>query len=572
MIVTLKRKAAFILAFTSLLQSVAARNSVATPPQQACPIIKVSPIRLPNLNIARAGHQLFYTNGEFIVAGGHTDGFVPTPTAEFFKDGEWHVIQMVYNHDFSFSVVLKSGKVLLGGGCAEPLGIGQTFPTEMYDPETHSFKGFGCLDQKRTAASALELDNGQVVIAGNWYHHDGIEVFDGKKNFHLIHETATSRSKPFIVQTAPNDALIFGSISNYGDTLRTAYAYQLNGDSVHIPLFDQWSPPVGWSDGCAMSFIGDRNKGHYSYLIPVQDSTGQVAIAKVENGTFSLLPTASQVPMRCLQKDIEYSSNIIVDKLAKIAYLWGMDRNCRQRPENPIPYFILAVDYGEAHHGKSAPLKLYYTDPIAEGIDHIPALTPEGNLLVTGGFLSGSNFTPSRSVWLLPLGKQIDLVNSGQSQWHKATWLTIVLLTIILSFLLFVYWKRLRRTTTAENNDIPTNNVKSNEQLLMERINELMKSERLYLSNDLKLADIAQAIGTNRRYISDCINAQQHCSFSQYVNAFRIRHAQQLLRQSPQKKLSDVSLESGFANEQTFFRTFKSVIGLTPREWLMKGQ
>ena len=185
MIVILKRKAAFILAFTSLLQSVAARNSVATPPQQACPIIKVSPIRLPDLNIARAGHQLFYTNGEFIVAGGHTDGFVPTPTAEFFKDGEWHVIQMVYNHDFSFSVVLKSGKVLLGGG-------------------------FGCLDQKRTAASALELDNGQVVIAGNWYHHDGIEVFDGKKNFHLIHETATSRSKPFIVQTAMS-RLVSGS-------------------------------------------------------------------------------------------------------------------------------------------------------------------------------------------------------------------------------------------------------------------------------------------------------------------------------------------------------------------------
>ena len=109
-------------------------------------------------------------------------------------------------------------------------------------------------------------------------------------------------------------------------------------------------------------------------------------------------------------------------------------------------------------------------------------------------------------------------------------------------------------------------------ELNLQGLNELMKSERLYLSNDLKLADIAQAIGTNRRYISDCINAQQHCSFSQYVNAFRIRHAQQLLRQNPQKKLSDVSLESGFANEQTFFRTFKSVIGLTPREWLMKGQ
>jgi hypothetical protein len=45
--------------------------------------------RLPDLNIPRAGHQLFYVGGEVTVAGGHTNGFVPTPTAEYLKDGEW---------------------------------------------------------------------------------------------------------------------------------------------------------------------------------------------------------------------------------------------------------------------------------------------------------------------------------------------------------------------------------------------------------------------------------------------------------------------------------------------------
>ena len=52
------------------------------------PLVKLKADSLPSLNIARAGHQLFYTNGEMMVAGGHTHGFVPTPTAEYLKDGE----------------------------------------------------------------------------------------------------------------------------------------------------------------------------------------------------------------------------------------------------------------------------------------------------------------------------------------------------------------------------------------------------------------------------------------------------------------------------------------------------
>ena len=112
--------------------------------QEACPVIKLETERLPGLNIPRAGHALFYArsaegrlqgkNGELTVAGGHTNGFVPTPTAEYLKDGKWHTMPMTYTHDFGLSVVLKSGKVLLAGGCEQPTGIGQTYTAELYDP------------------------------------------------------------------------------------------------------------------------------------------------------------------------------------------------------------------------------------------------------------------------------------------------------------------------------------------------------------------------------------------------------------------------------------------------------
>ena len=62
--------------------------------QQTCPVVKIEVEQLPDLNTPRAGHALFYANGELTVAGGHTNGFVPTQTAEYYKDGKWHTMQM----------------------------------------------------------------------------------------------------------------------------------------------------------------------------------------------------------------------------------------------------------------------------------------------------------------------------------------------------------------------------------------------------------------------------------------------------------------------------------------------
>ena len=271
-----------------------------------CPNVRIDAERLPDMTIPRAGHELFYINKEFVVAGGHTNGFVPTPTAEYYRDGKWHQMKMVYNHDFGFSVVLKSGKVLLGGGCEQNIGIGQTFTVELYDPSTHSFNGFGSMEHKRTGATGLELDSGKVVIAGNWYHKDGIEIYDGHKHFTYIKDVTIGRSHPYIFRTANDDALIFGIEGIKGNTIQLT-ADRLKGDTLHIPFFEKWHPMNVSHYRNAESFIGNEAKGLYAYLIPVKDSTGQVAIAKVENGEFSLLPTACPIPMQSQWDSIFYS-------------------------------------------------------------------------------------------------------------------------------------------------------------------------------------------------------------------------------------------------------------------------
>ena len=95
--------------------------------------------RLPDMNVPRTGHASVWLNGELTVFGGHTNGFVPTPTAEYFRNGRWHMMQMAYSHDDALVLPLSSGKVLLAGGHSEPLGIGQTHSVEFYAPATHTF-------------------------------------------------------------------------------------------------------------------------------------------------------------------------------------------------------------------------------------------------------------------------------------------------------------------------------------------------------------------------------------------------------------------------------------------------
>lgn len=522
----------------------------------ACPMVKIEAKQMPDLNIARAGHVLFYANDELTVAGGHTDGFVPSPTAEYLKEGEWHPLQMVYNHDNALAIVLRNGKVLLAGGSSEPIGIGQTFLSELYDPKSHTFDGFNSMQHKRTLASALELDSGQVVIAGNWYHQDGIEVFDSRlRRFHYLRNVNTSRATPIILQTAPDDALIFGNNSYRGDTLHTAYAYQLKGDSIHIPLFDTWHPLHTCRN---VSAIGKQ--GDYTYLFPVYNQEGQVAIATYQKGDFSLLSTSIPIPMKALNHVIEYNFNILVDHQSQRAYLFGCNQDFHKSPNNPIQYYILAIDYAQALKGKPAPLTLYYTQPITGAIDAPPLLTPEGDIVMAGGFLNGSNFTPSKSVWLIPFGTYEEKAETAKIPW---AWLIpLVLLFVGWFFFLFIFREKESKQPAA-NQDSGCNT------LLIERIRELIENKKLFLNSELKITDIADTLGIHRNIVSDAINSQTGFSFNQYISNYRVEHAKSLLRQDPNKKLSSISAESGFANEQSFFRTFKAITGKTPKEWIL---
>ena len=531
--------------------------------RDTCPKLRMEVRRLPDLHVPRSGHAVFCVNGEVTVVGGHTSGFVPTQTAEYYAGGKWNLISTVYTHDDGLCLPLSSGKVLLAGGHHEPLGIGQTFPAELYHPDTHTFEGFGCLEQKRSLACGAEIDGGEVVIAGNWYAADSLEIFDGNDTFRVVGSMPEPIASPFMVPVA-NDVLVFGAIDNYGRTQHCTHARRLKAPSLYIPLFEEWQP-FSHLEGKTMadSRIDMGKTDQFAYLLPVHDGKGKVAVALLRDTLFTLLPTAVPVPTMLEGDTIIYEQVVISDRKAKRAYLPAI---CRDR------FLVLSIDYTLS----PAPLTLYCSDRMPRPSYYSrPVLTPEGHLMMAGGYkqldenLPVNNFKPSANVFLLCVG------DTRAAAAHPA-WLWVITFLGAVALIATLAWllARLRSRQIVHTQDakpVSSDVATVSYAYLLPRVCQLMEEQQLFLQPDLKVSDVAAALSTNSRYVSECIKAEFNCSFIQFVNTYRVNYAKSVLLKQPDIKIIALATASGFSVESTFFRAFRTVTGMTPKEWIAQN-
>lgn len=524
--------------------------------------------RLPDLNMPRYSHNVFYAGNELTVVGGHTSGFVLTPTAEYYEDGAWHLLNTVYPHDDGMAVLLDGGqRVLLAGGHEKNLGIGQTYEVEIYYPGNHSFEGFGCLDRNRALAQGVELSNGEVVITGNHQGNDAIEIFDGGRALRFVKDVEVWRPMPYVLPIGKEEAMVFGTVWREERFHPCDTVSRLHGAPFRVPLLDDWIPIVtDQNSHCLSSFIGDKEAGDYSYIIAAQNGKGETGFILIHDTVFTLLPTTSPVPTEWGWGRIRYDRVAVADRTAQRAYLVGSDSTAR--------VYVVAVEYGK----HPAPITFYYSDPLPDFGNTTPVLTPDGNLVVVGGNID-NNFSLLSSVWLLKMSDKPDALVSSQPSLLKARIVKTILCllgALLLVGAIIAFWRRRKAKLTARRNESAETPLASRRGVggdaeLMDRIGGLMENDLMYLNPELKVGDVADALGVSRNAVSVCINSHQGCSFSQYVNDYRLQHAKRLLNETPDMKISAVGLESGFANERSFFRAFKSATDMTPKEWKELG-
>lgn len=530
----------------------------------AVPVRQVQVERLPDLNIARTAHIPALVNGELTVIGGHTTGFLPTPTAEYYRDGAWHLLNTFFPHDFGFGVVLPSGEVMVGGGCADAFGEGQTPGVELYDPVSHSFSPLPIMDQRRARPSAALLSDGTVVISGNWFFPDYTSTYSVSGGPATVRRSVWQRAGPLIFQSSTDNALIFSYTDSQGEPL-PALVERLRGEPFEVPLLEEWDD---WcrSDGQLMSqyFIGDETVGGYAWLFPaIRKTDGQLGLIKVVGEDFSVLDTDSLIPSvgpegETLRRD---DVHMLADREQKCVWV------IRTAVEMGRLY-LFKVAYGEALRGGKAPVTIFRADlpgGLLAPMDTAPLLLPDGRIALLGGRM-GDNYHPSAAVFIL----HTELMPAKRTV--AGWWVALPAILVVAAILVYVYRRRKQSELSpaaGAQTEIGQRIAQMSE--MMARIQRLMEERELFKKTDLKVEDVAEELGTNTTYVRQCIASSCGGSFKNYVNESRIRYVQQQLKEHPDAKITALALDAGFSSTASFYRNFTAVTGLSPAVWLKQN-
>ncbi len=103
--------------------------------------------------------------------------------------------------------------------------------------------------------------------------------------------------------------------------------------------------------------------------------------------------------------------------------------------------------------------------------------------------------------------------------------------------------------------------------LIASKLEELFRKQEPYKKPDLKLADVAEQIDIVPNYLSQFLNDNLDKSFTNFVNEYRVRAAEEMLRNNKLLTVEAIGNECGFKSNSTFYAAFKKVKGVTPGEF-----
>lgn len=101
-------------------------------------------------------------------------------------------------------------------------------------------------------------------------------------------------------------------------------------------------------------------------------------------------------------------------------------------------------------------------------------------------------------------------------------------------------------------------------------LEQYCESSGLYLQHDITLSQLAQAIGTNRTYLSQYF-AQKGITYNSYINSLRIKHFIALFPKADagnRASLQELAWQSGYRSYSTFSANFRAMCGINVSTWV----
>lgn len=117
---------------------------------------------------------------------------------------------------------------------------------------------------------------------------------------------------------------------------------------------------------------------------------------------------------------------------------------------------------------------------------------------------------------------------------------------------------------------VPARVISREERVNLEKRNKRLASLIRFVDENymhkLRLSDFADAEGFSMSYLSHFIKSTLNQSFQEYVNSVRVNCACKLMA-AGEKKLTEISMESGFSDYRYFSAAFKKQFGMTPEQY-----
>ena len=511
--------------------------------------------RLPDLNVPRANHRTIICGDEIVVLGGHTDGFKPIETAEYYSGGTWHTLPMVYPHPNGFAAKLPDWRILMGGGSAEAFGIGRSFGAEIYDPAAHSFTSVGIMSVRRTLSSALTMPDGSVLIAGNWQTDDSWETWTPEGGFVKGGPLTPGWSTPYILPASKDDILVFGRWDTQDQELPGVVTH-IGGGTENVALLEEWKVSANY-----FYFPENLQIADYTYVIPGLNGANEAAIIKFAAGEFSLLELEEPLPTAGPDGNPLEWDHLQVDRPARLVWLQGFE------PENGTVCFARIAYDATFDGGKAAATYFFAENPVGFP-GGAATLLPGGRMVLAGGVAWEKGVIPIKVDYFKTYSSAFifhtePVRPSRMRLWGMITGILTAAGAVVAAMLVSRRRRKAKEAAAGEDESgLPRN--------LMEQISALIEEKQLYRRKNLRITDVASELATNKTYVSVLLNNISGESFTSLITRYRVEYACKLLREHPEMLLDDVADESGFSSRTTFFRNFKALTGMTPQEWKNK--
>jgi len=90
-----------------------------------------------------------------------------------------------------------------------------------------------------------------------------------------------------------------------------------------------------------------------------------------------------------------------------------------------------------------------------------------------------------------------------------------------------------------------------------------------HFTDSITIASVSDALYVSQSYVSKIFSNKLKYGFREYINLLRIDKAKALL-QCSDLRIVDIMLECGFRNQSSFNRVFRSICGVSPKEYKSK--